>query len=176
MLHRLKTFAMSQMALDAEIAELISQLQSCLGSSLIDVYLFGSAARSVATMHPNSDIDLCVVVDASVNIKDLYGKLPISKQVPVDWIIVSQADFDAKVAQKHGVYAVIHKRDADSRCIKITLSRCWLSQSIDSASDLLETDFDTDGGVLGVHIEFWTAGIDLGASHFDLFGSGFLHA
>lgn len=95
------------MALDAEIAELISQLQSCLGSSLIDVYLFGSAARGVATMHPNSDIDLCVVVDASVNIKDLYGKLPISKQVPVDWIIVSQADFDAKVAQKHGVYAVI---------------------------------------------------------------------
>jgi hypothetical protein len=57
-------------------------------------------------MHQHSDIDLCAVVNAGVDIKPLYGTLPISKIFPVDWIVAHLDDFDQKVKHKHGVFYI----------------------------------------------------------------------
>lgn len=106
-LHRLQPTLLSQHALDQEINHLLKQLQTLLGESLQEVYLFGSAAKGVQAMHLYSDLDFCIVVSNDVNIKDIYGKLPISKIVPIDWIIVNKFEFDEKAGQGHGVYSLV---------------------------------------------------------------------
>ncbi len=106
-LHRLQPSPLDQQALDLEISLLLKQLQTLLNESLQEVFLFGSAGKGVQEMHLFSDVDFCVVVSDAVKVKDLYGKMPISKIVPVDWIIVNKSDFDKKVGQGHGVYALV---------------------------------------------------------------------
>lgn len=105
-LHRLKPIDQTQKILDQEITNLVTALRQQLNSSLVQVYLFGSASRGISHMHLHSDIDLCAVINTGVETKPLYGTLPLSKIFPVDWIVVNQDDFDQKVKHKHGVFYV----------------------------------------------------------------------
>lgn len=72
-----------------------------------EIFLFGSAAKGVQAIHLYSDVDFCVVVSQDVIVKDLFGKMPVSKIIPLDWIIVNRINFDDQVAKGHGVYSLV---------------------------------------------------------------------
>lgn len=105
--HKLKRFHLDQSTLDLEVIRLVQSLRDQLGPRLVDVYIFGSASKGVEAMHQYSDVDLCLVVFDDTPIKELYGKLPRSTIVPVDWLIVTKSEFEDKYTRKHGVYHLI---------------------------------------------------------------------
>lgn len=107
MFHKLKSSSLTQEALAAEISHILALLRLSGELEIYRVYLFGSAAQGVGAMHQYSDIDLCVVLRNHVDLKKFRSKVPISRDIPIDWVVVLQSDFEAYARQNHGIFAKI---------------------------------------------------------------------
>lgn len=109
MFHKLKSSTITPEALAAELNYVLTNLKLSAGEDLYRIYLFGSAAKGISAMHQYSDIDLCVVLRDKVDLKMFRRKVPISRGIPIDWIIVLQSDFEASSRHDHGIYAKIDR-------------------------------------------------------------------
>jgi predicted nucleotidyltransferase len=107
MLHRLKSNKRTEQELADEIGLLLSDLKKVAADDILQVYLFGSASSGASAMHQYSDIDLCVIVRDEVDLKIFRRKVPVSQRIPVDWIIVHEAEFSEKSGTNSGVFSVI---------------------------------------------------------------------
>jgi len=93
--------------LAAEINDLLDRLIPVARHDIKRIYLFGSAAKGISAMHQYSDIDLCVVLRDSVDIKNFRRKIPVSRNIPVDWIIVNEREFQEKSRGVVGTYSQV---------------------------------------------------------------------
>ena len=107
MLYRLKSNESTEQELAEEISFLISALKKIAPDDICQVYIFGSASLGVSAMHQYSDIDLCLIVRNDLDLKIFRRKVPVSRKIPVDWIIIHEAEFTEKSRASSGVYAVI---------------------------------------------------------------------
>jgi predicted nucleotidyltransferase len=108
-LHRLRPSTISDEAIAQELAQLVSSLKAVIGDRLVKVIQFGSSTKGSQSMHQYSDADLCIVVKNETDVKGFYGKLPSSKLLPIDWLIVCQDEFDDHVRKQHGVYHIANE-------------------------------------------------------------------
>jgi predicted nucleotidyltransferase len=107
MLYRLKSNESSEQDLVDEIGFLINELKNMALDEIRQVYIFGSASLGVSAMHQYSDIDLCIIVGDKFDLKKFRRKVPVSRKIPVDWIIVHETEFAEKSRANSGIYAVI---------------------------------------------------------------------
>ncbi len=107
-LHRLKPIEVKNEDLAVEVERLVQEIVRLIGGDLIKVIQFGSSLGGTAAMHQYSDVDLCVVMVPTASPKSYFGKLPISKLIPVDWILVNKDEFDEKSAKRHGVFHLVN--------------------------------------------------------------------
>ena len=113
-LHRLKPIEVTDEDLTREIERLVRDVAQLFGNELIKVIQFGSSLGGAVAMHQYSDVDLCVVLEPSASHKSYFGQLPISKLVPVDWILVHKDEFEEKANKRHGVF---HLVNSDGRIV-----------------------------------------------------------
>lgn len=74
--------------------ELVSKLSERV--SILEAYLFGSAAEGRMTR--DSDIDLLLVIADEASETDVYAEVnkPFFSPIAVDWIILDKSNFDRK--------------------------------------------------------------------------------
>lgn len=107
-LHRLKPMTITDKDLRTEVDRLVSDVVLILGDDLLKVIQFGSSLGGVSAMHQDSDIDLCLVLKSGTSHRAFYGKLPISKSIAVDWILVNEDEFIEKSVKRHGVFHLVN--------------------------------------------------------------------